>query len=103
MTHGLIGLFPYWKRQRFVPSGLYTCSGYTRAFPVNNVSASNTIHGFAEYLPHGPAVLHNIALDQRSHLTSKEQQRADAHGINQFNHIHYHSEAADLIEGGMAD
>lgn len=28
---------------------------------------------------------------------SKEQQRA-AHGINQFNHIHYHSEAADLIE-----
>lgn len=42
---------------------------------------------------------HNSVCDQGSHLTLKEkQQRADNCRINGFNHIPYHSEAADLIE-----
>ena len=93
------GLFPSWKGQHFVLTGINTYSGYRFAFPACSASAKTTIHGLRECLIHRFGTLHIIASNQRNHFTaSKMQQWAHLHEIRGSYHVPHHPEAAGLIE-----
>uniref|UniRef100_A0A8I5N5H3 Integrase catalytic domain-containing protein n=1 Tax=Papio anubis TaxID=9555 RepID=A0A8I5N5H3_PAPAN len=94
-----IGPLPSWKRQRFVLTGIDTCSRYGFAYPECNASAKTTIHGLTECLIHRHGIPHSIASDQGTHFMAKEvRQWAHAHGIHWSYHVPYHPKAAGLIE-----
>lgn len=69
-----MGSFPTWKWQWCVSTGIGTYSRSGFAFPAHGDSATATIYELIDYSRNWCRILHDITLDQGSHLIVKKEQ-----------------------------